>query len=250
MAQAEYRLQIHYARGTGSQEARQRYIDDPSTDYHKFCAEMLGADPEDKLIRKRIKNTNFAKSYGALAPKLALTFGCTVEEAQAFIKIYEEKLPFTKTTFDACQAVASQRGFIRSVLGRYARFPLWEPADNSRQKMQFRKKALPRAAAEAAYGTLLVRAGTYKALNNLLQFSNADLVKKTMVDIWEAGLCQPDVLGPFLLQVHDELDYSVPKTKISDEASKEARRLMEVAVPLRVPMLVDAQRGANWGACG
>ncbi len=250
MAQAEYRLQVHFARGTGAKEARQKYIDDPSTDFHKFCAEMLGANPEDKLIRKRIKNTNFAKSYGALAPKLALTFGCSVEEAQAFIKIYEEKLPFTKTTFDACQAVASQRGFIRSVLGRYARFPLWEPADNSRQKMAFRKRALPREAAEAAYGNLLVRAGTYKALNNLLQFSNADLTKKSMVDIWEAGLCGVTTLGPFLLQVHDELDYSVPRTRIADEAAHEAKHLMEIAVLLRVPMLVDAQRGENWGACG
>lgn len=249
-SQMEYRLQVHYARGTGAKEARQQYNDDPSTDFHKFCAVLLNADPNDDILRKKIKNTNFAKSYGALAPKLALTFGCSVEEAQAFVTLYEEKLPFTKTTFDACQAVASQRGFIRSILGRYARFPLWEPADNSRQKTAFRKKALPREAAEIAYGDRLVRAGTYKALNNLLQFGNADYTKKSMCDIWEAGLCEPDALGPFLLQVHDELDYSVPKTLRGEEAIKNAKHLMETAIELRVPVLVKAKRGETWGACG
>ena len=248
-SQMEYRLQVHYARGVGAKEARQKYHDDPETDFHKFCAELLHADPEDKVLRKKIKNTNFAKSYGAQPPKLAQTFNCSLQEAIDFVKLYEEKLPFTVTTFNAAQEAAQRQGFVRSVLGRYARFPLWEPADNPRRKMEQRSRALPREAAEAAYGLRLVRAGTYKALNNVLQFSNADHVKKTMVDIWEAGICAPDVLGAFLLQVHDELDYSVPPTAQADEAVREAKHLMENAIPLRVPVLVEASRGKDWGEC-
>jgi DNA polymerase I-like protein with 3'-5' exonuclease and polymerase domains len=248
-SQMEYRLMVHYARGEGAKEARAQYTDDPKTDFHKLCATMLGADPDDPIIRKRVKNTNFAKSYGAMAPRLAVTFGCSIEEAEKFIQLYESKLPFTKTTFDEAQKSAAKRGYVKSVLGRYARFPLWEPVNNFRQKKNDRKPGLPRERAEKEYGPYLVRAWTYKALNNVLQFSNADSVKKSMVDIWEAGLCAPDALGPYLLQVHDELDYSVPRTVRGDEAAREAKHLMETAIKLRVPVIVEASRGSNWGEC-
>ena len=248
-AQMEYRLNVHFARGRGSDEARAMYRDEPKTDFHKMCADMLGVDPEDKLLRKRVKNMNFAKSYGALAPKLARTFGISVDEAKKFVALYEAKLPFTKTTFEAAQKVAGERGYVRSILGRYGRFPLWEPADNAYKKRADRDPPLPHDRALQAYGDRIIRANTYKALNNVLQYSNADYTKKAMVDIWEAGLCAPYALGPFLLQVYDELDYSVPRTDVGDEAVREAKRLMETAIELRVPVMVEAERGKDWGEC-
>ena len=248
-SQMEYRLNVHFARGRGADEARAMYRDEPKTDFHKMCADMLGADPEDKLLRKRVKNMNFAKSYGALAPKLARTFGISVDEAKKFVALYEAKLPFTKTTFEAAQKVAGERGYVRSILGRYGRFPLWEPADNAYKKRADRDPPLPHDQALQAYGDRIIRANTYKALNNVLQYSNADYTKKAMVDIWEAGLCAPYALGPFLLQVYDELDYSVPRTDVGDEAVREAKRLMETAIELRVPVMVEAERGKDWGEC-
>ena len=248
-SQMEYRLNVHFARGRGSDEARAMYRDEPKTDFHKMCADMLGVDPEDKLLRKRVKNMNFAKSYGALAPKLARTFGISVDEAKKFVALYEAKLPFTKTTFEAAQKVAGERGYVRSILGRYGRFPLWEPADNAYKKRADRDPPLPHDRALQAYGDRIIRANTYKALNNVLQYSNADYTKKAMVDIWEAGLCAPYALGPFLLQVYDELDYSVPRTDVGDEAVREAKRLMETAIDLRVPVMVEAERGKDWGEC-
>ena len=248
-SQMEYRLNVHFARGRGSDEARAMYRDEPKTDFHKMCADMLGVDPEDKLLRKRVKNMNFAKSYGALAPKLARTFGISVDEAKKFVALYEAKLPFTKTTFEAAQKVAGERGYVRSILGRYGRFPLWEPADNAYKKRADRDPPLPHDRALQAYGDRIIRANTYKALNNVLQYSNADYTKKAMVDIWEAGLCAPYALGPFLLQVYDELDYSVPRTDVGDEAVREAKRLMETAIELRVPVMVEAERGKDWGEC-
>lgn len=249
-SQIEFRFLAHYAVGKGSREFRQRYVDDPKTDYHKFCAEMLNADPEDKVTRKRVKNTNFAKGYGAQAKKLAATFGCSVEEAKRFITRYEKALPFSKETFDYVDEKAATRGYIRSILGRYARFPLWEPAANKKKSMEWRVPALPRERAEREYeGQPLVRANTYMALNRLMQFGNADYMKKTMVDCWEAGLCAPSVLGAPLLTVHDELDWSVPRTAAGREAAEEALRLHQTAIKLRVPVLVSVDRGANWGAC-
>lgn len=248
-SQMEYRLQVHFARGEGAREAREKYINDPTTDFHKLCATMMGVDPEDARGRKNTKAVNFGKTYGALAPKLAQTMGVSIDEAKAFVRKYEAALPFTKTTFDAAQAAGAKNGFVRSILGRYGRFPFWEPADNARTKQEFRKPGLPYERALAAYGDKLVRAGTYKALNYILQFSNADYTKKAMVDIVEAGLCEPDALGIFLLQVHDELDYSVPKTERGLEAAREALHIMETTITLRVPVVVNAKRGLTWGDC-
>lgn len=243
-SQIEVRFEAHYAVGMRADEFRQKYIDDPKTDYHKFTAELLNADPEDKVLRKRIKGTNFAKKYGAMAPKLATTFGCSLAEAEEFVRKYEAAMPWTKATFDKCQNVAAARGYIKTILGRYARFPLWEPASNARRKRDERVVALPREKAEEAYkGQFLVRANTYTAMNRLFQLGSADMLKKSMVDIWKSGVC--NVLGAPLLTVHDELDLGVPAN--GNEAAREVRHLMETAIKLRVPVIVETTRGKNWG---
>lgn len=247
-SQMEYRLLAHYATGNGSDEFRQKYIQDPNTDYHNFCADMLGWDKKDKYLRKVIKGINFAKGYGAKKRKLALLIGCDEDAAQEFIHKHERALPFTVKTFNRAMEIADKRGYVKSILGRRARFPLWEPAANKRLPWGQRKPALERWAAEQQYGNgaALVRANTYTALNNVLQLGNADQMKKAMVDVWDSGVC--DVLGVPLLTVHDELDISVPRTKAGNEASLELQRLMEVAVPLRVPVIISSKRGPNWGA--
>ena len=245
-SQIEYRLLVHFAVGKGAEEARRKYNEDPKTDFHKFVAEMLGVDPEDKIKRKRVKNTNFAKGYGAQPPKLAATFGCSLEEAKAFVAEYDEKLPFAKETFDAASRWAKKRGFVVTILNRRRRFELWEPVGSFGKK---RPIAYPRERALREYGPRIVRADTYTALNNKMQGSCADIMKKAMVDGWEAGLCADDALGAYLITVHDELDNSVPRTPRGDEAGKELTRIMQDTVKLKVPVIVESERGANWGEC-
>ncbi len=247
-SQIEVRLEAHYAVGPRADEFRQRYIDDPKTDYHKMTAEWIGVDPEDKYKRKMVKGTNFAKKYGAMAPKLASIIGCTIDEAKDFVRKYEAALPWTKATFDKCQNLANARGYVRTLLGRYARFPLWEPAANARRKFEDRVPAYPRERAETEYpGQHLVRANTYTAMNNVFQLGSADMLKKAMVDMWEAGLCK--VMDP-LLTVHDEMDLNKPRTKEAREASREIKYIMEHSIKLKVPVVVDMESGPNWGACG
>jgi DNA polymerase-1 len=89
------------------------------------------------------------------------------------------------------------------------------------------------------------RAFTYKALNAVIQGSAADLMKKAMVNVWEAGIC--DILGSPLLTVHDEMDFSVPQTKEGLEAWAECVWLMETALEFRVPIRVDGELKPNWG---
>lgn len=243
-SQIEYRFLAHYAVGQGAEAARRQYSDDPTTDFHKFVAEMLGVDPEDKVRRGRVKNTNFAKGYGAQAPRLAVTFGCSVEEAEEFVAEYDHKLPFAKETFELAERVASRRGYVKTILGRYGRFDRWVPDTRDAKRLA----PLPREKAEEVYATKrLKRAGTYMALNRVLQGSAADLMKKAMVDGYEAGIF--DAIGAYLLTVHDELDNSAPDTKIGNEAAAELQRIMETCMKINVPIRVESDFGAHWGEC-
>ena len=85
---------------------------------------------------------------------------------------------------------------------------------------------------------------TYRALNSLIQGSAADFLKKAMYESWEAGIY--DVLVPHIT-LHDELDNSVPHTKEGTEAAIELKHIMQNVYKLRIPIIVDAEKGDNWG---
>jgi len=49
-----------------------------------------------------------------------------------------------------------------------------------------------------------------------------------------------------LLQVHDELLFEV-RTDLVKEVAKKIKRIMEEVIKLKVPIIVDAKSGDNWG---
>jgi DNA polymerase I-like protein with 3'-5' exonuclease and polymerase domains len=242
-SQIEYRFLAHFAMGDGAEAARASYRDDPATDFHTMCARMLNFDPKNKGERIRVKNTNFCVVYGGGVPKLAATFGCSVEDADIFYKDYNRKLPFVKKTSEMASSRASRRGYVLTVLGRRQRFPMWEPVNNWDRS----KRPMQRDEALKEYGTAIRRSHTHAALNRVLQGSAADQMKKAMVDVWESGVC--DVIGAPLITVHDELDVSAPRTKEGEEAVIEMQRLMERTIALKVPVMAELERGPSWGEC-
>ncbi|MBR5259644.1 MAG: hypothetical protein IKV48_04135, partial [Eggerthellaceae bacterium] len=48
-----------------------------------------------------------------------------------------------------------------------------------------------------------------------------------------------------MLQVHDELDFSVPEEEV-ERLSELVREVMQGVVELRVPLVVDVSCGSNW----
>ena len=82
------------------------------------------------------------------------------------------------------------------------------------------------------------------AINAPLQGSAADIIKKAMIDVdqW-IGKNNPDI--KMIMQVHDELIFEVKKD-FADEALKNIISLMEGSVKLDIPLIVDANTGANW----
>jgi len=77
----------------------------------------------------------------------------------------------------------------------------------------------------------------------LIQGSAADILKKAMADSYAAGIFS--VLHPHLT-VHDELDVSVPKSKIGLEAFVEMKNIMENCIKIKVPIMVEEEIGESW----
>jgi DNA polymerase I-like protein with 3'-5' exonuclease and polymerase domains len=237
-SQIEYRLLVHYAKGPGSEETRRRYRDDPSTDFHKYVADISGID------RKPAKSINFGLVYGMGEKSMAANMGRTLQDIKPIFNQYHEEFPFVKETYNMVAKRAQNRGWLHTFSGRRRRFNFWEPK-NWDLAREVSAKKWSDAVEEWGEGSIR-RAGGHKALNALLQGGAADIMKKAMVDVWESGIC--DVLGAPLLTVHDELNWSIPRTTEGQQAHDVALEIMENCVDLRVPLKVTSGRGKNWGA--
>ena len=209
-AQIEYKFIAHYAIGPKSEEVREKYNNDPTTDYHKMVMEWTG------LNRKKAKVLNFGTSYFMGAKTISNKFGWDLQEAKDLLEMFYDEVPFIKTTRKHVVSVAKGRGYIKTILGRRSRVT---------EQMRIMKKE-------------------HSMFNRLIQGSAADLLKKAMHDSYNAKIF--NILVPHLT-VHDELDISKPKTKEGDEALKELANIMETTIKLKVPIRVDIEIGPNWG---
>lgn len=243
-SQIEFRMLVHYAfqefgRHDPTSAAaliRQGYIDDPTTDFHQFVAELARID------RKPAKNINFGLVYGMGEPTMARNLGRPLEDVKPIFNQYHQRLPFVKDIYDLANKKAKDRRWIQTYLGRRRRWNRFESVDWEVAKVT---KPMTEEAAKQLYKNKYRVANSNKALNALLQGSAADIMKIAMVDIWDSGIC--DVLGAPLSTVHDELNWSVAQTKEAQQAHEEARRIMETCVKLNLPLLCDSGSGANWG---
>lgn len=163
------------------------------------------------IPRKTAKNINFGIVYSMGRAKLCDTLGLTIEEGDQVLGNYYKKMPFLKqTSRDACD-VATRRGYVKTILNRRRRFPD------------------PRFA--------------YKALNAIVQGTSAEVLKMSLVKAYEAGLF--NTLTWHLL-VHDELDFSIPRTKEGLEATKELKYIFENSIKFKVPIIFELEKGSSW----
>ena len=257
-SQIEYRMFVHFAHETykkkpemQTQAAVDAYNNDKSMDFHQKAADITG------LSRSASKNINFGVVYGLGVPSLAETLGVTIEQATEILAQFNEHMPFGKDLLELCSKIAGKRGYIRTILGRKRRFEMYEASVRNRSGgiTNFYGRAdafndwLAKQKEDKNYGSMhqnLRRAKLHSALNALLQGSAADLMKKAMVDIHQAGLF--DVLVAHLT-VHDELDVSVPRTNEGKDAFNELVHIMETSIKLNIPVFADAKIGANWSEC-
>ena len=171
--------------------------------------------------RRSAKAINFGLIYGMSAFGLTRQLGIPRHEAQAYLDTYFERYTGVRKYMDSTKELAKKNLFVETILGR----KLHVAAIND-------SNGLRRQAAERA------------AINAPLQGSAADIIKKAMIDVdhW-IGNNNSDI--KMIMQVHDELIFEVKKA-FAEEALENIISLMEDSVKLDIPLIVDANTGANW----
>ena len=250
-SQIHYRILAHNAVGQGANELRQKYIDNPKTDYHmevySAAAPMLGWSLTDqaeiKEKRRPIKNVNFGLLYGQSEKSLGYKNGFTKEQAVEFMKIYHKAAPYVKPTMRAIANEVQDFGYVTTLLGRRIRFPLFEPEARDFENYS---QPLPYEAALREYGAPLKRAYDYRGVNYKFQGSEPDIMKASMLALWRSGVF--DVTGVPMITVHDECDYSKrDNSDLTNQAFAFVKHTMETTIKMRVPIYADMSEGPNWG---
>ena len=228
-SQQEPRLVVHYASSIGfpgSDKLIEAY-EKENADFHQTVADMAG------IPRSQAKTINLGIFYGMGARKLSNELGIDADEAKQLLQEYNKKVPFVKQLATRCMESAEKNGAIRTIKGRKCRFDKWEPMSFGLYKSEDYELAVQK------YGkNNIKRAGTYKALNRLIQGSAADQVKLAMIHCYKEGYLP-------MIQIHDELCFNVRPAKDSDVIKK----IMEDCIPeLKVPSKVDVAIGDDWGS--
>ena len=193
-------------------------------DIHSATAASLhdvGLDEVTADMRRLAKTTNFGIVYGISAQGLASRTEFSRGEAAKFIETYFATYPGVKGYMDSTIALAHERGFVETLFQRRRYLP-------ELQSRAFHE----RAAAERM------------AINMPIQGTTADIMKVAMVKL-DRAISEQGFAARMLLQVHDDLLFELPTEELEEFAAV-ARGLMTTAVPLHVPLAVDAKAGVNW----
>lgn len=233
----EPRILLHFAfiKGyKGAAEARQRYLDDPNTDYHQMTADLIFDRTGKRIERRPAKDINLGSAYGMGFLKLARKLGLSEDAARVLLKVYHEGVPYVKKLEERCMEIVYAQGFIRTILGRKRRFKLWEPVDWERKRNSFPVDDYDLAVER--WGQNVQRADAHKALNAICQGSAADQTKQAIIDLDSIGLCPQ-------IQVYDELGQTIWDIK----DAYRIKEVMENAIRFEVPHLADPEIGLTWG---
>ena len=218
-SQIELRIMAHLSGDKNLTHAFNNNID-----VHSATASEIFDVPLEEVTtdhRRSAKAINFGLIYGMSAFGLTRQLGIPRHEAQAYLDTYFERYTGVREYMDSTKELAKQNLYVETILGR----KLHVTEINA-------SNGLRRQAAERA------------AINAPLQGSAADIIKKAMIDVDEwIGEDNPNI--KMIMQVHDELIFEVKKD-FAEEALTNVISLMESAVKLDIPLIVDANQGSNW----
>lgn len=219
-SQIELRIMAHLSQDEGLLNAFSKGLDV----HRATAAEVFGVALEDVATEQRraAKAINFGLIYGMSAFGLAKQLNIPRGEAGQYINTYFERYPGVKHYMESTREAAKITGYVETVYGRR----LYLPAIKSSNGAQ-------RAGAERA------------AINAPMQGTAADIIKLSMLAVADYinQLDNQDVY--MLMQVHDELVFEIKEDSL-DTHVPNIIRIMENAVSLSVPLIVEADVGDNW----
>ncbi len=193
-------------------------------DIHAATAARIfhkGLDEVSRDERRKAKTANFGIIYGISAFGLAERMEVSRTEAKELIDNYFDTYPKVRTYMQRSVEEAREKGYIETLYGRRR----YLPDITSRN-------AVVRGYAER------------NAVNAPIQGTAADIIKVAMIRI-ERALQAEGLKTKMILQVHDELNFSVPLDELP-RVRQIVVHEMEHACALSVPLVADCGEGANW----
>lgn len=213
--QIEMRVLAHVSRDQGMIDAFTR-----EGDFFVNMARSLFNDPDFQKSdprRQLVKNSGYAKIYGAGIEKFAATANVTEADARSFMNRLDTMFPGMRQVQVTVERLARQR--LNEEGESYVRSPLTNRkhvADSGRE---------------------------YALLNYLIQGSAGELLKMKIVEADQAGL------GEYMLfPVHDEIDFDVPTHELPDFLGT-LNDVMNDDKILSIPLTWSADVGPKWGEC-
>lgn len=177
--------------------------------------------PEHRRLGKTI---NFGIVYGISPYGLSKQLGISSSEASEIIEKYFETYSGVKEYIFRTLEFASLNGYVETMFGRRRSIPELLGKSFEKDKLNFGKPERI-------------------AINTPIQGSAAEIVKIAMVKLHKFLKNTPIKM---LLQVHDEILIEIPSGS-EEEWSPKIKQILENAVKLKVPLVVDYGFGKSWG---
>lgn len=219
-SQIELRLMAHFSEDPALIDA---FLS--GHDVHQATAARIAGVSLDEVnadMRRNAKTANFGIIYGVSAFGLAEQLGISRSEAKKLIDGYFASYPGVASYMKRVVADARAKGYVETILGR--RRYLTDIDSNN---------AVVRGYAER------------NAINAPLQGTAADIIKQAMICI-SRELEKRQLKTRMLLQVHDELNFTVPPHELDEVIELVRSCMMSVGKNLRVPLEVGIGTGSNW----
>ena len=208
-------------------------------DIHTVTAKLLFEKENITADERRLgKTINFGVIYGMGAQRFAREAGVSAVEGKIFIDRIKSRYPKVFDYLEEMKRCAIAQGYVETILGRRRYFDFNSGTLRKYKGRNSEDINLDKIKNVDQYDAGLLRA----AANAPIQGSSADIIKIAMVKIQSV---LQNYQARLLLQVHDELIFEVPSQEW-EELQLKIRQIMESAVELTVPLLVDVKAGKNW----
>lgn len=193
-------------------------------DIHRSTAALVFQVEPSKVtedMRRKAKEVNFGILYGIGPFGLKTRLGITQTHAKEIIDTYFNTFKRVSEFMNSSVRFAQEHGYAETLMKR--RRYLRNINSNNRVVRQFEERV---------------------AINMPIQGTAADMIKLAMIKIHNE-FNKHKFKSKMVLQVHDELVFDAHKSEI-DDLKPLIKNLMETALPLKVPVLVDTGVGENW----
>ncbi|WP_339885193.1 DNA polymerase I [Vreelandella maris] len=218
-SQIELRIMAHLSEDKGLLEAFAE-----GRDIHTATAAEVFGTSLEKVSgdqRRSAKAINFGLIYGMSAWGLSRQLHIERNQAQTYIDRYFDRYPGVARYMERIRSQAAEDGFVETVLGRRLYLP--EIQSQNRNRRQGAERT---------------------AINAPMQGTAADIIKQAMINV-DAWLEEGEFDALMVMQVHDELVFEVAEKQV-EAFIKQVQTRMQGAAALKVPLIVEAESGANW----